>query len=146
MQCSRTISFAQATYNKCLRATDCNLVCSLEQESHTTPFMLSIQNVSKAELTHALHVIQRNKKKRGKLVILYIQNNKKISVRKCLKICCHMGLSDSKVYGCWGVGGLASRGSCSLLSSHLPFFLLPPLALLSPPTHLPSFPPSPLSL
>ena len=35
MQCLRTISFAQATYNKCLRTTDCNLVCSLEQESHT---------------------------------------------------------------------------------------------------------------
>ena len=44
MQCSRTISFAQATYNECLRTTDCNLVCSLEQESHTAPFMLSIHS------------------------------------------------------------------------------------------------------
>ena len=44
MQCSRTISFAQATYNKCLRTTDCSLVCSLEQESHTALFMLSIHN------------------------------------------------------------------------------------------------------
>jgi len=44
MQCSRMISFAQATYNKCLRTTDCNLVCSLEQESHTAPFMLSIHS------------------------------------------------------------------------------------------------------
>jgi len=38
------ISFAQATYNKRLRKTDCNLVCSLEQESHTAPFMLSIHS------------------------------------------------------------------------------------------------------
>jgi len=44
MQCSRTISLAQATYSKCLRTTDCNLVCSLEQESHTAPFMLSIHS------------------------------------------------------------------------------------------------------
>jgi len=44
MQCSRTISFAQITYNKCLRITDCNLVCSLKQESHTAPFMLSIHS------------------------------------------------------------------------------------------------------
>ena len=44
MQCSRMISFARATYNKCLRTTDCNLVCSLEQESHTAPFMLSVHS------------------------------------------------------------------------------------------------------
>ena len=44
MRCSRTISFAQATYNKCLRTTDCSLVCSLEHESHTAPFMLSIHS------------------------------------------------------------------------------------------------------
>ena len=44
MQCSRTISFTQATYIRCLRKTDCNLVCSLEQESHTAPFMLSIHS------------------------------------------------------------------------------------------------------
>ena len=44
MQCSRMILFAQAIYNKCLRTTDCNLVCSLEQESHTAPFMLSIHS------------------------------------------------------------------------------------------------------
>ena len=44
MQCTRTISFAQATYTKCPRTTDCNLVCSLEQESHTAPFMLSIHS------------------------------------------------------------------------------------------------------
>ena len=44
MQCTRTISFARATHNKCLRTTDCNLVCSLEQESHTAPFMLSIHS------------------------------------------------------------------------------------------------------
>ena len=30
---------------------------------------------------HALHVIQPNKEKRRKLVILYIQNNREISVR-----------------------------------------------------------------
>jgi len=41
MQCSRTNSFAWATYNKCLRTTDCNLMCSLKQENHTAPFMLS---------------------------------------------------------------------------------------------------------
>ena len=46
MQCSRMVSFARATYNRCLRTewTDCNFVCSLEQESHTTPFMLSIHS------------------------------------------------------------------------------------------------------
>jgi len=44
MQCSRMISLAEATYNKCLRANDCNLVCSLEQESHTTLPMLSIHS------------------------------------------------------------------------------------------------------
>ena len=44
MQCSRMISFARATYNKCLWTTDCNLVCSLEQESHTAPFMLSVHS------------------------------------------------------------------------------------------------------
>ena len=32
---------------------------------------------------------------------------------KRLKIWCNIGLSDGKVYGCWRVGGLASRGSCS---------------------------------
>ena len=36
--------FLLATYNKCLRTTHCNLVCSLEQESHTAPFMLSIHS------------------------------------------------------------------------------------------------------
>jgi len=44
MQYSRTISFSRATYNKCFRTTDCNLVCSLEQESHTAPSMLSIHS------------------------------------------------------------------------------------------------------
>jgi len=37
----------------------------------------------KYNVTHALHAMQQNKKE---LVILYIQNNKEISVRKCLKI------------------------------------------------------------
>jgi len=44
MQCSWMISFARATYNKCLGTTDCNHVCSLEQESHTALFMLSIHS------------------------------------------------------------------------------------------------------
>jgi len=44
MQCSRMISFAWATYNRCLRTTACNLVRSLEQESHTAPFILSIHS------------------------------------------------------------------------------------------------------
>ena len=35
------IPFAWATYNKCLRTTDCNFVCSLE---HTALFMLSIHS------------------------------------------------------------------------------------------------------
>ena len=40
MQCSRTISFARATYNKCLRTIE----CSLEWESHNTQFVLSIHS------------------------------------------------------------------------------------------------------
>ena len=36
--------FLLATYNKRLSTTDCNLVCSLEQESHTAPFVLSIHS------------------------------------------------------------------------------------------------------
>ena len=38
------IPFAWATYNKCLRTTDCNLVCSLEQEKPYALFMLSIRS------------------------------------------------------------------------------------------------------
>ena len=44
MQCLRMVSFAWATYNKCLRTADCNLVCSLEPESHTALFLLSIHS------------------------------------------------------------------------------------------------------
>ena len=57
--------------------------------------------------THAMHVVH-GIKERNVTVILYTQNKRET---KRLKIWGNMGLSDGKVYGCWGVGGLASRGS-----------------------------------